>query len=251
MKLLLLLIGLCLGTQSFAQVLEEKGEMTFSMNAASEVLVTGGTAYPLDVIKGNLGLTESDVVIFRGRRVVSVGEGYNELLPHLLAKGVAAYGMDTWYNEKNFPNNKTGARMRDFARKHRKNLIAASCLDIPNKYHGKFELVLLHQLLGNLTRAEQASCVVQSMKLLQPEGEAIFACIDRDTRDALASLLRRLYPNAQVMSFQEGEVTYAVKNLEPYVRRKTITIPDCYRLVVKTSSRVADSSVASRSSEGT
>lgn len=75
---------------------------------ANDVMVTGGDLYPIQVIRRGLWLTSEDLTRLRGKRVLSVAEGYSNFLPFLRKHGVEAEGLDLWYHSGEYPDTSTG-----------------------------------------------------------------------------------------------------------------------------------------------
>ncbi len=233
MRLALVIILTILTSQSLpAEVLRSSGEKVYASETDARILVTGGTAYPLDVIYKNMGLDSESVLQLKGKRVVSVGEGYSDLLPDLLSKDVAAFGMDLWYDQKEFPNNETGKRMKTYVEKYSAQLITASCANVPTKLYGTMDLVLMHQLLNNLSEDDRQRCAQESVAMVRPGGRAVFACLASSTAERISENLKIKHPFDIVTTYIVA-MDYEVKNPEPYVLATRVSMPDCHGIVVK------------------
>lgn len=152
-----------------------------SFLSSNQIVVTGGAFHTLEDILQNLHL-DRRLEGFRGKSVLSVGEGYSDLLPFLLSKGISASAADSAYPQRNqsLGQYETGLptlpartqvqnrpapilenisrrqkeELLQFVKKYRDRLIHASTPRLPLA-DASFDIVLSHRLLNNVVEIEE------------------------------------------------------------------------------------------------
>lgn len=133
------------------------------------------TGVSFSEIQKNLDLTTEILQNLKRKKlkVLSLGEGFSQLLPTLLSNGIAAQGLDIWYHSKNIPQNKTlvTKEMQNYQDGHAPKLIRGSALDIPMKSES-IDFVVSHNLTYYLHIAEQLRVLTETIRVLSVGGEA-------------------------------------------------------------------------------
>ncbi|MBC7465745.1 MAG: methyltransferase domain-containing protein [Bdellovibrio sp.] len=126
-------------------------------------------------IRADLDLTDALLVHLKENQqsVLSLGEGYSELLPFLVEKGIRVKGLDLWYHTPDLKAEKsTAARhMEVFQNLYASHLIRGTALNIPLKAES-VDFVLSHHLLNSLHIAQQLRIITETIRILKVSGEA-------------------------------------------------------------------------------
>jgi SAM-dependent methyltransferase len=141
----------------------------------NEIVVTGGDHYSLENIFDGLKIIFPDIWDWaeKGKKVISIGEGYSQLLPYLVEDGVSIQGVDLWYDQTDaLPNNEVGRRMRAYVEKNRANLIAADARNLPFA-NESIDVALSFRLYNNFNNSEDILKSIREVaRVLRPGGEA-------------------------------------------------------------------------------
>ncbi len=149
------------------------GRIVASTGTERRVPVTGPDRYPLTAVLSDLQITEAFKSRLAGKRIISLGEGYSELLPWLLKLSPWARGIDLWYDLK-IPIPKQGEQaqlMLDYRQKYQPFLLTASATDLPFPSES-VDFVLSHQLVNNLNPADIRKVLTEAIRVLAIGGEA-------------------------------------------------------------------------------
>lgn len=126
-------------------------------------------------MRANLDLTDALLEHLKENHlsVLSLGEGYSELLPYLIEKGITIKGLDLWYHSSNLvhENSAVVKKMNEFQNMFAAHLIRGSALDIPLKAES-VDFVFSHRLLVSLHIAEQLRAITETIRVLTISGEA-------------------------------------------------------------------------------
>jgi hypothetical protein len=132
------------------------------------VLVTDS---PLALIESNLRIRAGH---YDGKDVLSLGEGVSGLLPALVEAGANPMALDTWYFSDKFPQTEFGREMQAYQTRNAKYLVRGDANNFPSnpKLAGKkFDLIVSHKLVNNLTTPEAAYLIANVAQSLKAGGE--------------------------------------------------------------------------------
>jgi len=113
----------------------------------SQIHVTGQSQFPLALVAESLSLDLEKR--FDGQSILSVGEGFSELVPHLNARGARAIGIDLWYHADRIPESSVGTAMRQYVANNRRTLVSADARGLPFRA-GQFDVLVSSFLLHHL-----------------------------------------------------------------------------------------------------
>jgi SAM-dependent methyltransferase len=142
------------------------------------ISVTGEEHHPLDLVMKDLSLSDEWLRVHAGQTVVSLGEGTSGLVPHLLNRGLDAYGIDIWYDAVSkisdlapmFPH--SIGKLYQYSSHHTTRLIEGSASDIPLK-DNSVDVIVSHMLINNLGSSFQKNrMLAEIVRVLKPGGEA-------------------------------------------------------------------------------
>lgn len=138
------------------------------------LFVTGDGLYPLSVIRNNLGITEEFSRSLVNKTILSVGEGFSDLLPYLLKIGAQPIGIDLWYEVSvmDIPQNPAGHLMAAYLTKYGPYLKRRDALKngFPDS---SFDFVFSHMVINNFETREQVITAVREMvRVLKVGGQA-------------------------------------------------------------------------------
>ena len=192
---------------------------------ANQVPITGGFVFPDHIVLADLNLTQADLASrFKGKSVVSVGEGVSGLLPLLLQNGVSARGLDLWYGSDNFPSNFSGKLMREYKEKYHDFLIPGDAQNMPFE-SGSVDVVLSHLLLNNIENIEiQKKILSEIIRVLKVSGEARIYGLDTDKRKEYQNFLRQTFGVALFSQFQIISPKYLFYNGSKSMSHDLLTI---------------------------
>lgn len=174
-----------------AQVEAMNGSSGFAV--ANNIMVTGGTLYPLKVILNDLELTPSDIASLKGKTVLSLAEGYSELLPYLLEQDVNGLGLDIWYHQTNFPQNESGAQMREFNNRYGEYLIQGDARKIPVQSES-MDRVVSHSLVNNFEDSSDGRMVLEdAIRTVKVGGEVRIFGFKEDDAGKITQELQQKY----------------------------------------------------------
>ena len=148
----------------------------------------GVKSYTYEETLSSLALDAKTIQSYKGKTVLSLGEGYGELLPNLKKQGVNIYGVDTWYNARLFDKDlveqsKSYDDFTSYITKNKGSLIAGNAKDLPIA-NNTVDIILSNKLLNNVYRSEGA-IIDEALRVLKPGGEARFSGVlpktDRDS----------------------------------------------------------------------
>lgn len=144
------------------------------------VAITGDFIYGLDMVIHDLELDAKTLREFKGRNVLSVGEGVSGLLPFLLKEGLHARGLDLWYGAGEFANNFAGRLMRDYVAKYGAYLIQGDGRKMPVADHS-VDLVVSHLVVNNVSLELQKDLIRDAIRVAKRGGQVrIFGFVDED-----------------------------------------------------------------------
>jgi SAM-dependent methyltransferase len=133
--------------------------------------ITGSDVHPRESLFESLGLPEEQVEALAGRSVLSLGEGYSDLVPYLIWIGVKAQGLDLWYHKKSYPKTDLGRLMEGYNKKFGQYLIQGDARDTglaPNSY----DFVVSANLVDNLKKFEDKISVLdEAIRLTKVGGQ--------------------------------------------------------------------------------
>lgn len=129
--------------------------------------------------------TRMKISDFKGKNVLSLGEGYSGFVPYLRAQGVKAYGVDLWYGDKSEIDPKArGAKMMEAYRKKfgaqgDNILVEGDATDLKTAKHKDFpegipadsmDAVFSRHLLGYLPLNGQKRMLEEAVRVTKPKG---------------------------------------------------------------------------------
>lgn len=133
--------------------------------------ITGSDFHPRESLLESLGLPEIQVEALAGRSVLSLGEGYSDLVPYLIWIGVKAQGLDLWYHKKSYPKTNLGRLMEGYNKRFGQYLIQGDARDTglpPNSY----DFVISANLVDNLKKFEdKVSVLDEAIRLAKVGGQ--------------------------------------------------------------------------------
>lgn len=139
---------------------------------ANKVLVTGeGYYHNLPGIKEALQITQQDLMGWQDKKVLSLGEGYSDLVPFLVSRGIDAKALDIWYGVESFPDNLMGQKMQSYVQKYGDYLIPADARSIPLPDHS-VDVILEHQLISHASIQSLFMIMSEIKRVLRPGGQA-------------------------------------------------------------------------------
>lgn len=156
------------------------------------ILVTGEDSYPLDSVLKNLGLGSEVLASLRGKKTLTVAEGYNELLPYFLDRGLAIEALDVWYHRQDIPQNLAGRRMTQFSRRYGELLIQGSAFAMPIE-DGQYDLLLSHRFINNLGLEQTEMFLRETFRVLRAGGQARIYGAGAARRDWIVQTMREIY----------------------------------------------------------
>ncbi len=196
-------------SQIQAQVNDSKRKPIVS---GSLSFVTGELRFPTPLILGNLGLSgflsseqkkavqldtlmqqiyssdkrknwliQASVSTYKGKYVLSLGEGVSGLIPYLLENAIQAFGLDFAYYEISLaPSNKRTKPLKEYLNRFEKNLIQADASDLSNVYilsdkklaslgDESFDMVVSHAMLTSSWK-KASKVLSEGFRVLKPGG---------------------------------------------------------------------------------
>ena len=147
------------------------------------IAVTGeDVLYPLSLVKENLGLGGQEIKDLEGQKIISIGEGFSGLLPHLLENGISVKGLDLWYHADDIPQESyVGGKMIKYIEQYGEHLIQGDAKQMPFD-DNIYDVVLSHQLVNNFLPHDalvmrDSSRIIpkiidEVLRVLKPGGEA-------------------------------------------------------------------------------
>lgn len=158
-------------------ILVAPSEVQIHAEGPGVMTVNGKAArvYPLAFTLKNLGLPANGNYSAVGN-VALVGEGFGQLLPHILESNDAVLAIDLWYGESDFSDtNEMSRNMRAYIGEFAPWLVPGSAMKLPLQDQSQ-QLVLSHMLLLNLGSYEnQFHALNEAARVLAPGGKAVFA----------------------------------------------------------------------------
>jgi SAM-dependent methyltransferase len=136
----------------------------------NNVPVTGSFIFPIKLVLQNLGIGDAEIRRWNDRTVVSLGEGYGNLVKFLIRKNIRGYAFDLWYGQKNLPTNGAGSRMQNFLEKRRPPLIRGDAFRLPFA-DKSIDVFLAHNFLNNLSPNQGLVVFREIIRALKPGGE--------------------------------------------------------------------------------
>jgi len=109
---------------------------------------------------------------YRGKKILSLGEGYSGLVPFLNRHKIHAFGLDLWYDENiEIPKPTLGLQfMQTYRKRFKDSLITSDATrmrDIPDK---TYDMVVSHFLFEYLDKSLQTKMLEESLRVLKPGG---------------------------------------------------------------------------------
>ena len=166
------------------------------------VTVSGEDVYPTWLVLRNLGLDEAALAGLRGKKVLSIGEGFSGLVPHLRERGVAARGLDLWYGHREFPANYIGNRMREYVARNKRHLIVGEGKFIP-AHRRTYDLVVSHMLVNNIDFFEALYILNEARRVTKPGGEIRFFGYPRYQITKLEQILKDVFRDTIAFRLEE------------------------------------------------
>lgn len=151
----------------------------FQIVTAGGVMVTGGHHYPLPVILQHLKLDHAQIGNLRGKTILSVAEGFSDLLPHLLRSGADAWAVDLIYGSKDIPDSAYGPTIKNYIKNWGDRLVPGDAVALPIE-SSSVDVLLSHKFVNNISKMKSLLFVKEAIRVLKPGGEArIFGFSDR------------------------------------------------------------------------
>ena len=158
-------------------------------------LVTGPWDYPSTLVRHNLGLpTTDDRGPLRGR-VLSVGEGYGDLLPWMLQRGLDARAIDTWYHSERYPRSYPARQMRQYSQAHGDRLVRGDGTRMPIA-DASVEHVLSHKMVNGMDEASVRAFLRETVRVLVPGGEGRVFGFSAARAEGMTEYLRETFADA-------------------------------------------------------
>lgn len=134
----------------------------------------------------------------RGLKILSLGEGFGDLVPYLRKNGADAYGLDLWYDPTTpIPANAmTSSFMRKYRDKYQQCLIEGDATNLCGFSTDKFDMVLSHKLLTHLNPKQQGDMIRESIRVLKPGGTLRFNTAEHFESEDARTKLRELLSQA-------------------------------------------------------
>lgn len=190
---------------------------------ANGVMITGSDLYPVPVVLKNLGLDEAAVAGLKGKKVLSVGEGYSGLLPYLRSKGVEAKGLDLWYGEKEFPQHATGRAMEKYRGENSGHLIPGSALHMPVA-NGSYDEVVSHMLVNNLPEEQNLGYFREALRAVKLNGKVVTGGLEDWQLQRFKKLLREEHGDKIRIESRPTEAAWVVEDEGLYQASQLLTI---------------------------
>jgi len=109
---------------------------------------------------------------YRGKKILSLGEGYSGLVPFLNRHKIHAFGLDLWYDENiEIPKPTLGWRfMQSYRKRYKDFLITSDATQMPNIPDKSYDMVVSHFLFEYLKESLQRKMLEESLRVLKPGG---------------------------------------------------------------------------------
>jgi SAM-dependent methyltransferase len=187
-------------------IFRDVGYGHFSFN---EIPVTGASIYPLEVVQHNLGWQDLHGKL-RGKKVLSIAEGYSPFLESLQQEGAHAEALDLWYNQADkIPPSKEGRLAQTFVQKHKNSLITGDARHMPIADE-TYDYIFSHKLVNNLDFTATLQVSEEVRRVLKPGGEARIYGYGINEREAITAALKKSEPSLQI-SWLCGADPYMLK----------------------------------------
>ncbi len=204
-----------------------------------EIAITGGDLHPYTNLLESLKLSEEKLETMVGKKLLSLGEGYSDLVPYLEWYGVDAAGLDIWYHSSNYPENHLGRLMSGYNEKFGKILIRGDARDthLPSD---SYDYVVSTNLIDNLKDFDDKLKVLDEViRLLKVGGEGRILGFEQRQEENLLRLQSLGYGNQiltefvpviqKVTSFGQKihqlNLLVVIKKLGPTERKSFETLP--------------------------
>jgi gamma-glutamyl-gamma-aminobutyrate hydrolase PuuD/ubiquinone/menaquinone biosynthesis C-methylase UbiE len=143
---------------------------------ANGIPITGNETYPLEFVLSNLKIDKTDLSQYKDKNVLTVAEGFSDFLPYFIQNGsqqnTEIKALDTWYGQKEYPQNDIGKKMAEFSQKYKAHLIAGSAFDMPIEPNSQ-DFVFSHQFVNHILEKQKVNTFLdQTYAILKPKGEA-------------------------------------------------------------------------------
>lgn len=146
------------------------------------VALTGKDEFSERVVLNNLDVipekeaewTDERFALFRGKNILSLGEGTSSLVLMLRKNGFDARALDTWYGRDDYPRGKIGTETVEWFLDQYKD--SPEALISGDARHTKLpaesqDVVVSHLLVNNFTMADKKRVLMESLRLLTVGGE--------------------------------------------------------------------------------
>jgi len=202
--------------------------------------------YSLDQIEKSLDI--KDLTAYKGKTVISLGEGDGKLTAALTKEGSEAYGIDTWYDARSFnkadiPVNitntdevtKAANSMLTSINENQGRLVAGDARYLPLA-DKSVDVVLSNKLINNMSYASDMNTVVEeSLRVLKPGGEIRMSGYTPSTGFGIGSagndykFLDKLLNNLQ----SKGKITFKSLKTGKYpTGGRFVGVADDYVLII-------------------
>jgi hypothetical protein len=179
------------------------------------MIVTGVVNYPEKLVFSNLGILPNRDAnynleyfnIFKNKNILSLGEGYNTIALSLRKNGFQATAVDLWYahpetipDKDDYRREITPKTILEEYKKFPGSIVAADARKLPfaNESQG---VVLSHNLVNNLTVADQKRVMMESIRVLQANGEARhFGFENEEQTKSMVQFLEKTYGSSLEIS---------------------------------------------------
>lgn len=174
---------LVLGNLGLRSILSREQQSTFTVKTEFKAVSTPSDA----LARKHLNLSSQAL---KGKKVLSLGEGYSGFTPFLRNQGIEAYGLDLWYaaDTSQIKDAIGGEFMHAYREAHGDYLIAGDATNL-RSVRGKgitsiedntFDMVTSHMMIGYLTEAAQFQMIQEAIRVVKPGGEVRIAFFEGD-----------------------------------------------------------------------
>lgn len=175
------------------------------------ILITGGNETNLESILKHLRISNFDLRQWREMHyfVVSVGEGFSNLIPHFKNSNIRTLGLDIWYDYKmDFPQTKIGQRMSDYLRKNYLNLRKSNATHLRLSDEST-DILVSHLLINNMHIADTLDFISEVIRVLRPGGEARLYGTSKKKIQAIREFIKENFSNEfRNFQFYDGLCIY-------------------------------------------
>lgn len=181
------------------------------------MIVTGVYNYPEKLVFSNLGILPNrdanyDLQYFnqfKNKSILSLGEGYNTIALSLRKNGFQATAVDLWYahtegipEKDDFRRSFTPKTILEEYKKFPGSIVAADARKLPFASESQ-GVVLSHNLVNNLTIADQKRVIMESLRVLVVNGEARhFGFENEEQTKSMIQFLEKTYGSCLQISYE-------------------------------------------------